>query len=785
MTNTCRKVLIVLFNVLFSVVLPAMAAETYGPNALPPFVHPPVISPIPDGIKLDTPKELGNRTLARWGLVDVTAAPFHADPTGKRDSTRALQKAIDFSRDAQMVCFFPRGEYMVSDTLVLRHGIHMRSHRATFMNNLNMPCVLVGSRQGEGSPDYARPRIVLRDHSAGFGDSEKTKAVIEHWQYQVKRFTVDTSKGRGGGASLMNTMFVNLDIVIGRGNSGATGLHIRSCEGSAVQDVTIDATHGHTGIEGATGNGGSWANVTVIGGRIGLDMRGWTPPTPTMEGITLVNQSQVAIISACRGPLTAVGLKIVSRIPGPVIVGQQRWGSFDAGMSLIDSQIEFEREALGARKATAISSQRSVYLNNVFVRGADIVVADALPGRSRGWIHVKEFALGKVKTPAKGLDLSAPIYIDGKKVRGPYREVEMDVAPPADLQSRHLWSRNFPSWESDKVANVKAPPYNAKGDSFADDTQTLQRAIDENEIVFLPKGYYRITRTLKLKPNTKLLGVAQHLSVIMARDPEGWFGDSAHPKPLVETADGRDADTVIAFVGLRFPLEVKNTFKGATLPVYALKWSCGRSSIFRSSGIAPLRVFGFKRSKLHKQVPMAHASVLLTGNGGGKWYNYHVGQFFMPTTRDQRAILMDGLSEPLGFYNFEPQGGNGTSVAEIVNSKNISIYGCKTECDTTFLHVTDCDNIRIFGHGGIGNPSAGGSLYVFERTTNFLIANIADQAQLGPDKPYYGGHSIHRNIKTYYPLLDRQAPDRQVRIPALQRPVLYRVGAPREPGACR
>jgi len=775
--NDMRRYLLV--AVLAALVLPPLHAQPYGPDNLPPCVHPPVMEPIPDGIKLVLPEELGNQELARLGLVDVTAAPFHADPMGRRDSTQALQRAIEFARDAQMVCYFPSGTYTISDTLLLRHGIHMRSHRATFINNRNMPCVLIGSRRSEGAAGYSRPRIVLREDSPGFGDPEKTKAVVEHWLYRVKRFKIDKTIGAGGGGSLMNTMFVNIDIVIGRGNRGATGMHIRSCEGSAAQDVTIDATHGHTGIEGASSNGGSWANVTVIGGRIGLDIRGWTPPTPTMEGITLVNQTQAAIVSACRGPLTAVGLKIVSRIPGPVIVGRKTWGPFNTGMGLIDSEIVFDRTALKGRKATAISAERSVYLNNLYVRGADIVVSGSLDGGPEGWLHVEEFALGKVQTPVKGFDLSAAIYVDGGKVRGPYRKVGVAVAPPEDLQSRHVWDAGFPAWESARATNVKAPPYNAKGDSFADDTQALQRAVDENEIVFLPKGYYRLTRTLKLRPNTKLIGIAQHLSVVMARDPEGELGDSNDPRPLIETADDPDAETVIAFIGMRFPRDVVNTFTGKTLPVYALKWRCGHKSIFRSNQTEALRVFGFKRSKKHKQPPMHHPSVLITGSAGGKWYNYHDGQFFAPTTRTQRAILIDGATGPLHFYNFEPQGGDGTAVAEIKSSRNISFYGCKTECDTTFLRVADSDHIRIFGHGGIGNPSAGGSLYVFERTPNFLIANIADQAELGPDKPYYAGLSVNRNIKTYYPLLHKPASAQKVLIPPLERPVLYRVGTPR------
>ena len=71
------------------------------------------------------------------------------------------------------------------------------------------------------------------------------------------------------------------------------------------------------------------------------------------------------------------------------------------------------------------------------------------------------------------------------------------------VADRHGWGKQFPSWEGPAAANVKAPPYNARGDSFADDTAAIQRAIDEREIVFLPKGYYRIARPLRLRSRTK------------------------------------------------------------------------------------------------------------------------------------------------------------------------------------------------------------------------------------------------------------------------------------------
>jgi hypothetical protein len=59
--------------------------------------------------------------LLKLGVLDVTLYngwEGHAvDPTGEKDSTKALQKAIEDARDSALVVFFPSGTYKVSDTL--------------------------------------------------------------------------------------------------------------------------------------------------------------------------------------------------------------------------------------------------------------------------------------------------------------------------------------------------------------------------------------------------------------------------------------------------------------------------------------------------------------------------------------------------------------------------------------------------------------------------------------------------------------------------------------------
>ena len=71
-------------------------------NKFLPYIHPLVREPVGGGLVLAVPAELGNQELARLGLADVTAAPFSADPQGKQDATKAIQRAVNFARDHQM-----------------------------------------------------------------------------------------------------------------------------------------------------------------------------------------------------------------------------------------------------------------------------------------------------------------------------------------------------------------------------------------------------------------------------------------------------------------------------------------------------------------------------------------------------------------------------------------------------------------------------------------------------------------------------------------------------------
>jgi len=538
----------------------------------------------------------------------------------------------------------------------------------------------------------------------------------------------------------MNQVLRDLDVIIGEGNPGAVGIRHQAAEGSAIEDCTIDATHGLAGIDGGIGSGGCSSGVTVIGGRIGLDIR-TSQPTPTITGITLIGQTEAAIRYSGRQTLVAVGLKIVAnKISGPAIVASggleplfSRQGPNDphnGHLSLIDSQIVFEGGPRGGSpQRVAIASSRNVYLNNVYFRGATHGVVDPedgrlLAGNPEGWLHVREFAHGSRYGGKGDLRFQFSVYVEGKRQESDLVDVAANETPPEDLQLRHLWSADLPGWESPGAANVKLPPYNAKGDGRTDDTAAIQRALNEHEVVFLPKGYYVVSRTIELGGRTKLIGLAQHLSTLVPSRAKGEFATGNSGAPLVRTADAVDATTALVSCTLWAARNMQN--------VYAVHWRAGAGSLFRGVEIFRQPIRSGESNEIGQSDPPAiHPSVLIAGNGGGKWYRYHQGGQH-PQTPSYCHVLIDGTTQPLRFYQCSPQHVPNHAAVEVRGARDVSVFGTKYEGNTPILWIHDSDRIRVFGHGGNGKGRKGESLFLVERTPNFLLANLVDgQTRIG------------------------------------------------------
>ena len=197
--------------------------------------------------------------------------------------------------------------------------------------------------------------------------------------------------------------------------------------------------------------------------------------------------------------------------------------------------------------------------------------------------RVVSFAQGVDLTKNGGLVMDV-VYRNG--VRNPHETLsEIEPLPQgsarklaAGLVAKHLhWDEaTFPSFERESTANAKED-CGAKGDSVTDDEPALSACLRKHRDVFLPRGRYRIGKTLSLNADNRLVGLSQTHSVIMPLS-EGFAEDAdaendAPPKnkPLVRTAAG--APVTIAFLGLT---------SWWHLPIFTIDWRA-KAGLYRNN----------------------------------------------------------------------------------------------------------------------------------------------------------------------------------------------------------
>lgn len=646
--------------------------------------------------------------LAAWGFLDVTKPPYSADPTGARDCTSILQRAIEDARDARLITYLPAGRYLVSDTIEGIIGTVVpdqplytgRMDPWVGHRSFDYPCVIAGAAHG------GRTTLVLGDHAPGFDNPQNPKPLLYFWA----RHDLDPPRNREPTMPSINfnQKILCLDFELGNGNAGAIAIDHRGAEGATIEDVTIRATGAFAGIRNAPGSGGAMHGLRVTGGRFGLYLTG-SQPSPLVSDVVLRQQREASIFCTVRGPLTLVG----ADIDGAPIRGERGGTHWDAAINIIDSIVRLDRDT------PAIATPRSVVLENVwFDRVATIAAISGhtpLLGNRDRWTQVVQYAAGgTVKYPQAlgGQSRRDPVWIAGKvQEQDLVRLGDGRSAPPADLLDRHRFPRQ-PDWFNPAVANVRMPPWNAKADGEHDDTATLQAAIDASEIVFLPKGVYRLTQPLRLQANTVLFGVTNLLSVLTcAPGKTGAFSNVDQPLPLIDTPDDARARTRIAMLKLELP--VLNPC------VYALRWRVGRDSVLRN--IYPIR------TAWHPEAPAIGEPMLrIEGNGGGRWYSQTLLGWWSQGP-DYRHLLVAGTREPLRFYHLQPQHGRSEAMVEVRDAQNVTIYSTKMEGNYTSFWFRDSRHIRLFGFSGITAPRAGWPVFRLDDVYDIQLAGLYPQ----------------------------------------------------------
>jgi len=403
------------------------------------------------------------------GVINVKTQ-FGAKGDGHSDDTAAIRAAIEGPGAQVRVLYFPKGTYIVSDTL------DWLSADKTWRSGLAF--------QGENE---RRTVIRLKDNASGYQDSAAPKAVIrpgsgEPW-----------NKRNGSGYNGFSNYIFDLTVDTGSGNPGAIGIDYLGNNICGLENVTIRTSdpqkRGVAGLSMTRNYVGPcyYRYLTIMGFDTAI-VTAATEYSHTFEHVALSDQRVVGIENS-NNVLSIRDLKSQNSVPA--LRNKTPLGL----VTLIDSNLSGH-----AGPSAAIENEGGIFLRHVLVSG----YAKSVTGHGGATLTgaITEFASPSAKpgaeNPAASLDLA------------------IEEAPETANPEPSVWLSVI----------AKGADSSGRGDS----TQAIQLALDSDApVVYFPVGLYEITDTIHIRKGTqRILGPSATLVPRSAK-----FADAQNPAPVL------------------------------------------------------------------------------------------------------------------------------------------------------------------------------------------------------------------------------------------------------------
>jgi hypothetical protein len=485
--------------------------------------------------RLDGIAETGGVMNARYGaplalfVMGALASPACAGPSvyvdrpddpeavqvagigdGKADDTDAIQAAIDKVAKPFRggLVFLPSGRYRITRTIVLPPAVRI---------------VGIGP---------TRPVILLADNTPGFSQGLSEMIVFSGGdQYQVGKIPVPLpnivprdKQVRDANSGTFYTTISNVDIEIGKGNPAAIGVRMHIAQHGFLRHMDFRTG---SGFAGAYMVGNEAEDLHFIGGRYGIVTEKTSPAWQFTLIDSLFEGQRDAAIREHEPQLTLLNVTF-RNVPVGVEI-DEGYGDW-----LYGKDVRFENVS---KAGVIISNEASVYtqvsFDNALLDKTPVFASFRESGKTlgqKGAYKVAEFTHG----------LTLPAIGEMGKFETRYKAETLARMPaPRTRAIRALPPTS--AW-----INVRS--LGVKGDAKTDDTAALQAAIDAHPVLYFPTGFYLVTDTLKLRPDSQLIGLHPGLTTITLPDNAPKFAGIGSFKAVIEAPKG--GSNVLASLGI-------------------------------------------------------------------------------------------------------------------------------------------------------------------------------------------------------------------------------------------
>lgn len=413
---------------------------------------------------------------------------------GKADVSEALQAAINsLKKDKNFgILYIPEGKYRISRTIYIPGAIRLIGYGAS------------------------RPEFILSKNSPGFQEepsSDKGKAKYMFWF--TGGIVEDESRVGDAGAGTFYSAISNVNITIEDGNPYAVALRAHFAQHSFISHVAVNVGKGKAGLFDA---GNFIDNVAFYGGDYGIYTTKASPGWQIMMVDSYFEGQRKSALKTQESGLAMVNIQ-ARNVPMVIDIQPNFWDK----LFIEDGYFENVRGPL-INIALENNPNNQINFRNVNCKNAPTVARFITSGRT-------------IEAPAKTYEIKS--FVHGLEMSSmdaePQFVTDIDMAAAPAVTS---WPETILPVLPELSSCVNLRDLGAKGDGETDDTKAIQDAIDNYDNIFVPQGWYLISKTLKLRPETKLIGLHPFATQFRLSESSAEFSGFGGPAAMVESADG-------------------------------------------------------------------------------------------------------------------------------------------------------------------------------------------------------------------------------------------------------